>query len=281
MFFLEYTAASNRGERPENQDNLFIADKIPLVDLSHKFSDSGCVCTDTVQVFCVCDGVGGGDGGKAAAAMTAAGIREAMSLIDFAGASLSDIVLKLAWYVQNDVVNYFIGKGARGGTTLTMVAVRNAEYGLLNIGDSPAFLYDASTQTLTELTQRHNLYFEKLRQGIPPEDADGCRLLSYVGKYAYNPRTMAMAAFPASALSYITEGTLKENDTLLLCSDGITNAFANDALAKQLRDNSGAEALSDAAAVVPEADNCTAICLTLRSEPNGKQALRKEPQSQK
>ena len=132
------------------------------------------------------------------------------------------------------------------------LAVLHADrWAVLNIGDSPAFHWQQKTDTLTELSRRHNLEWEKRRQGIEPEEGDDCCLMRYLGRWGSTGRTMAHVAL----------GQWEPGDCLLLCSDGISNAIGPEQLRKKMSKSVTAEQLVREAAADPWADNCTAVCL--------------------
>ena len=63
---LRYTAATNRGSRTENQDNLRVGKKIPWIEPSALYDARGTLSSRRAQIFCVCDGMGGEALGDAA-----------------------------------------------------------------------------------------------------------------------------------------------------------------------------------------------------------------------
>ena len=255
-FKLHYTAASSQGSRKSNQDNLCVSDHIPFIDPDAFFSAAGTLDTQSLRIFCVCDGIGGERMGDVTALMTLEAVSQAAGADETADKPLTEVVLEAAEAAQQSVTTFLSGIGIMGGCTLTMLAVRENSYALLNIGDSPAFLLRKEDEALIELSSRHNLFWHKRRAGMEPGPADASYLLSYIGKQN----------IPAQALAYITEGTLSPGDCILLCSDGITNAMDDNSLRAAMADGTDAARLAEQAAAVPHSDNSTVICLTVCEE---------------
>lgn len=251
---LRYTAASRRGSRNGNQDNLRIGDDGAFMDLSEDYAASGTLSSKSTQVFCVCDGVGGAYKGDMASMSALMGVRE--YLAEPQDESLEDLALNAAQAAQEKVVELYERLAMVGGTTLVMAAVRGDQFVLLNIGDSPAFLYRRSEDTLEELSQRHNEAWAKRRRGETPEPGDSSRLWNYLGDSSRTVWEMA----------HVRTGTLAPGDGLLLCSDGVSEAFSEEQLKKMLKWRIGADTMAKKAAKQRDSDNCTAICIRMKKE---------------
>jgi serine/threonine protein phosphatase PrpC len=175
---------------------------------------------------------------------------------------LDTILLEAARQAQVGVSDYYMKRGQRGGTTMTMLALRGDCYAFANVGDSPAFVWNAEDQRLIELSCRHNLYWNKVREGIPPKLEDQSKLMNYIGKIELDPNQMRFFGADIHELIHITEGKLEGFGGFLLCSDGVTNALDPDTLMEHLRSGATAEELVCLSANYPQADNCTAVCLS-------------------
>ncbi len=252
-FTLYCSGASCLGARSGNQDNLRLFEDVPWEDLTQDFEASLVTDTQQLRVFCVCDGVGGAARGEEAS-------REALAAIDeylqqTLSGPLPDILLDAAETAYHRVARFCQQERITSACTLAMVALRGREFATLNIGDSPIFLYDRRRpDPLLELSQRHNLAWEKRRAGREPEEGDASQLLNYLGK----PYADVMDQ------SYRSWGTLAPNNILLLCSDGVGEAFSPEELTKYLKKGADAAWLCKRAAQAPYADNCTAICIKIK-----------------
>ena len=251
---VSYSCATFIGKRKTNQDN-FIADgKAPFV--SHKMNlDCVGVCADQpALLFAVFDGIGGlGDSAeisRAAAELlcdrfrdvteetdAAAWIRETLDEADTTARQLSSEC------------------GASGGTTATVVILRGSECVLVNVGDSPAFVLQADGR-LHELTIRHNMESYKKMAGVVPAPGDERILLYGVGAGEAQP----------SRAAHIARGTLNDGDILLLCTDGVTNAFTEEELAGAILRGVDAKQIVFSAGQIDRADNATAVIVRFKTD---------------
>lgn len=244
-----YTAATSRGKRRDNQDNMRV-DGVPFVNvrkqpfLSSSFDDDG------LHLFCVCDGIGGEYAGTVAAVTALRAVGQTVDSLD-ARADLRTIALSVAEAAQKRVTDYYLAAGMAGGSTICLAAIRFPDYCVLNIGDSPVFLYSAAEKSVSELSVRHNLETQKRLHGVPAMPGDECYLTAYLGDFQ---RT-------AAEMCHCVCGALCPGDAILLCSDGVSNACRPSALCKAIKRGSSARDLVAFAAAAPDADNCTAILL--------------------
>lgn len=100
------------------------------------------------------------------------------------------------------------------GSTLVLAAIHGGRLGLLNCGDSPAYLFRAGT--VKEIYQNHSWPAEQVRAGIlRAEEAVNHplkhRLARAVGIWDH-------------VKGYATELELEVGDVILLCSDGVEEA---------------------------------------------------------
>lgn len=247
-----YSAASEKGSRAKNQDNLGITGEFSFAKVETSFFCSGRTDSDTLKIFSVCDGIGGAAMGELAAQNALMGIAQYLNGNETQDMALTDLLLCAAESAQHRVQAMYKRLRSEGGCTLTMVAVRGEQYAFLNVGDSPAFMLPVEDKEMTELSCCHNLAAIKERKGIPAGYGDECCLVNYIGK-----------ACSAVDMAHISGGTLREGDRFLLCSDGVTNAFSREELQKLMQLDVSAEELVRMAAQVRDSDNCTAIHLKL------------------
>ena len=105
-----------------------------------------------------------------------------------------------------------------GGSTIVAVAIWDNLAVGVNLGDSPLFHYQKNTQTLTQITQNHNVADLLLQAGaIDPQKASTHQsrnqLVYFVGSQEFPDRA------PIHRLK------LQQEDMLLLCSDGISGSL--------------------------------------------------------
>ena len=231
-WMLTYSAASEKGSRDTNQDNLRVGAAHSYFDMESPVWVEGCVEAQSPEVFCVCDGIGG----------EALGDVAAMTALD---------ALHQIEHAQSRVFGLYRAFHRNGGCTLSLVAVHQTSYVAVNIGDSPIFLAKNGESELEELSCRHTLGWKKRDMGLPTQPGDECCLMRYIGKPGHTAVQMA----------HVAEGTLEPEDCLLLCTDGVTDAFPAERLRAAADSPEALQALVKQAAEQEHSDNCTAICL--------------------
>jgi PPM family protein phosphatase len=168
---------------------------------------------DTLIV--VCDGMGGHAAGQHASSIA---VKTVTKVLSEDGQEGSDIDrLKRACKEANAEVfkaSHDNPEWAGMGRPMVVAAIRNGECGLLNVGDSPAYLFRNGLAKL--ISQDHSWPAEQVRLGlIKPEEAANHplkhRLTRAVGVWeAIQPFTDKMK--------------LEEGDAIVLCSDGVETA---------------------------------------------------------
>ncbi|MBQ9521063.1 MAG: protein phosphatase 2C domain-containing protein [Oscillospiraceae bacterium] len=244
-----YTAATSKGGRRENQDNIRV-DTIARVDTRRDTARNGTFSDKDTHLFCVCDGIGGEYAGVVASATALDAVNEVLHAAS-PGAPLEQLALDAAQAAQENVLRYYENSRRPGGTTISMALIRGADYVFLNIGDSPAFHYCAGDGICAEISVRHNLAARKRARGMTVCPGDASYLTAYLG----DPRRSA------AQMAHTVTGRLSPGDTLLLCSDGVTNAYDFQTLAEAMADGVSAREMVSCAAAQPDSDNCSAIHL--------------------
>lgn len=247
-----YDAVTEVGGRRENQDTFRISHQIPCAEECAR--RTGMLLDSELQVVAVFDGVGGAAFGRLAALTGANAVDkavEALSEQESGKKSLEEIALQIAQQAQGAVQKLCTSQGYQVGTTLVLLLLRGAEFTVLNIGDSPAFLF--SQGVLQELTRRHNLAWDNLEQGIPWGKEATCMLMNYLGKEAL-----------AEEMAHLASGTLRKGDRLLLCSDGGADPYTKEefqTLERMLNEKVSAQGLVNEQIKKPGADNATVVIL--------------------
>ena len=237
------------GKRKNNQDN-FIADGLaPFRSEKMNFSDAWSCGEQPVHLFAVCDGIGGlGDSAEIS--------RRTVELLCGEFPRMTEDADPASWIKETldkadtDARAVSARCGTSGGTTATVVMLRGSECVLVNVGDSPAFVLQADGK-LHELTIRHNMENYKKMAGVTPSPGDERILLYGVGAGEAQP----------SRAAHVARGTLNDGDMLLLCTDGVTNAFTEDELAGALLRGIDARQITFSAGQIEKADNATAVII--------------------
>jgi serine/threonine protein phosphatase PrpC len=168
---------------------------------------------DTLLV--VCDGMGGHAAGQTASSIA---VKTLTTVLAEDGDDGPDVArLKRACRQANTAVFEAARDNpawAGMGSTLTVAAIRGSELGLLNVGDSPAYLYRDGKAKL--ISQDHSWPAEQVRLGvITPEEA-----IDHPLKHRL---TRAIGVWE-SIQSFADKVKLEEGDAVVLCSDGVETA---------------------------------------------------------
>lgn len=149
------------------------------------------------------------------------------------------------------------------GTTL-VVALAGPERGVIaHVGDSRAYLLRSGQ--LDRLTEDHSLVNELVRSGqISPEEAEG--------HPRRNVLTRAVGTEP-DVVPDMHEWVWSPGDTLLLCTDGLTNMMSEAAISGLLQETDDVEAVADklleAALAAGGDDNITVIVVRNEQDDGG------------
>jgi serine/threonine protein phosphatase PrpC len=168
---------------------------------------------DTLLV--VCDGMGGHAAGQTASSIASKTITRVLAEDGDEGPDVER--LKRACKQANTAVFQASEENAEWkgmGSTVVVVGIRGSELGLLNVGDSPAYLFRNGTAQL--ISQDHSWPAEQVRLGvIKPEEAAGHPLKHRL--------TRAVGVWE-SIQAFTDRINILEGDTVVLCSDGVESA---------------------------------------------------------
>jgi len=196
-------------EREENEDSVFVSAELGRLD----------------ALLVVADGMGGHASGQVASKLLAKSVSDQLSGGgDIGGEHLTEVLAR-----ANTVVfeaSQASSENAGMGSTLVVVAIRDGRLGLLNVGDSPAYLFRAGT--VTEIYQNHNWPSEQARAGIiPPEE---------VANHPMKHRLARAVGVWDHVKAFTNELALEEGDLVVLCSDGVEEAGVNPGEIRELLD---------------------------------------------
>ena len=168
---------------------------------------------DTLLV--VCDGMGGHAAGQTASSIASKTITRVLAEDGDEGPDVDR--LKRACKQANTAVFEASEENPEWkgmGSTVVVAAIRGGEVGLLNVGDSPAYLFRNGSPQL--ISQDHSWPAEQVRLGvIKPEDA--------VDHPLKHRLTRAVGVWE-SIQSFTDRIEIHEGDTIVLCSDGVETA---------------------------------------------------------
>lgn len=263
-FLIEAAVTNNKGKiRQNNEDNFYLNGEVLSLE---RMDDGGtfehCSSHDG-QVYSVCDGMGGEDSGELASytavSMLADAVKSGANF--FERAKMTALVRKISdtiWKVAK-------GKDQQSGTTMVMCAIRGGNAVVAHVGDSRAYLF--REKKLRRLTKDHSEVQRMVSLGIiNEEDARNHPKRNIINQYLGMPSDEVRVEPTFSQAIPLQAG-----DSLLLCSDGVTDMITDEQIAEaflssaNMRDAS--RKIVDQALENGGRDNITALCLQVKKVP--------------
>lgn len=184
---------------------------------------------DELQLFVVCDGMGGHVGGEIASAIAVHSIEEAFSLITWEQSG--DMKQKAQEHMRS--VIQLAGKNIfeeanrerryKGmGTTCVATYVQDGYAFVAHVGDSRGYLIRGNR--IEQLTEDHSLVNERIRAGmLTVEEAKNFRLKNVITRSLGFDNEVEVDVSPVE---------LQKGDVILMCSDGLCNLVSAADMAK-------------------------------------------------
>ena len=204
----------------------------------------------------VCDGMGGANGGNIASniAVDIIAGRICDGYANGASPHSPDHLLASAMAAANIEI---FDKGRSEpqyegmGTTVVAVIVCGKDAYISHVGDSRLYLY--RDNTLQQITRDHSVVQEMIESGQLTEE----QARSHPRKH-FITRALGVSAMEEGEFD---ELELKAEDTLLLCTDGLTNMVDDTSLAELLSNGAGIDNLIQSALDAGGTDNITAVLM--------------------
>lgn len=191
---MEIRSISDKGLRPENQDNYWSA----VLSVNE----------EEIGVLCVCDGVGGLSDGAEASRMLVQKVRNHF-LSKGTIEGIEDVVESTNKAIHKDIVE-------KSGTTCTILMCKDGRYYIYNVGDSRCYRWNSKTSTIDKLTNDHTVIQKILDEGRTPTKEEEL-------KYK-NVLTRCVGVM--SEVRYdIFSGEYNAGDMFLVCSDGFWHSL--------------------------------------------------------
>jgi protein phosphatase len=214
--------------------------------------DNLCVFPD-IGLFAVADGMGGHRGGRTASRITVENLTGHIRKGNSLTRAIEDI--------HHDILRAAGSDPALNGMGSTVVAMKtdNGRYDIAWVGDSRAYVWDGAT--LKQLTRDHSYVQFLLDEGqITPQEA-----------LHHSHRNIILQALGAQDIKDVVpdmiSGVFRENEMILLCSDGLTTELDDDGIAAILSRESSlqnrADRLVEKAISNGGSDNITVILVTV------------------
>lgn len=254
MYKISVSAYSRRGNfREKNEDNFFVNG----VYLPTEHIDDGLSCElscEKQSIFCVFDGLGGEAIGEAASGLAAELMSDyAKREFDFEG---------YFGRANAEICTLKTERGVKScGTTAVMAKIADGRFRIANIGDSPAYLVRG--KRIKRLSEEHTVLQMLIGTGAVTDE-------SQISSGMKNTLTQCLGMDEDNPIKpYISEAErLRSGDIILLCSDGLSGALAEDIIKALLKssvsEKNTAEKLVNAAIENGTMDNVTAIVMVVK-----------------
>ena len=240
---MQISANTDVGRRRQSNQDSYIVDKL----------------SDGTVVAVVCDGMGGHAGGNVASSIAVKRITDEIKKNyreNMSSASIKNMIESAVVHANLDIVDEAEqNNGLEGmGTTVVAAVISPVACVIANVGDSRC--YHICDNNISCVTKDHSLVQEMVDAGlISPEEA------------ANHPRkniiTRALGISEDVRIDFF-DVDYKNNDILLLCTDGLTNHVSDSAivqLIEQVETDVCADALIALANLNGGTDNITATVI--------------------
>ncbi len=255
---LDAAVRNHKGNvRKNNEDNFYLSGAYMDLSAMDKGGLFTARRTGGVQMYAVCDGMGGTERGELASYQGA-------QLLSFFHEGLSASVedeqlLSVVQRISRAIFDRAQNDGVACGTTLAMCVWQRGEMRVLHVGDSR--VYRARDGELEQVTVDHSEVQQMIEVGmITPEEARTHAKRHVITQYLGMPAKEIALSPSLSAPQRCRAG-----DWYLLCSDGLTDMVRDDRIAEVLNsspDSSTAcERLVEQALRAGGVDNVTVMCL--------------------
>ena len=263
---IEVSAFSNTGNvRSNNEDNLYINTQFMKPGDKESFQLSDTIRTNS-YICAVCDGMGGEKGGETASFEAVSRLHDAVKNTTFSKMDLQNKIQRVNKYVGetnraiHDMAEESIDLSGMG-TTFACLMIEDSQAVAMNVGDSRVYLH--RKETLKQLTRDHSESERLIRLGIiTREQARG-----HKSRFMLN-RHLGMALEEGILEADTSEIIqLQEDDTFLICSDGLTDMVEDktieDILCNCVNADDASQKLMNEALVNGGKDNVSAIIVNI------------------
>lgn len=248
-------------ERTNNEDNFFFNGDY----MSMETIDAGAWVnkdfSDSIQLFGVCDGMGGAQSGERASTIA---VRGMVSMLVNAAASDVDAQAEaFCRKISDDVYEDGSKRSSkRQGCTLVMVLLKRYAAHIYNVGDSRVYLLRDGA--IEQLSTDHSEVARMMAAGmITKEQARKHPRSNVITRYVGMPSSEVSGEFVSK-----NKKNMQRNDRLLLCTDGITDLLSDDQILQLSLNNPTADgfarSLATQAMELSGKDNLTVIVLDLK-----------------
>lgn len=232
-WWLSMAVASDKGNVRSNNEDNFLMDSICNEKQLGRYYYEDSQCLNQCRVAAVFDGMGGESSGELAS-LTAA------KMMGAAVANQRSVELKAFMKmiknnfgdINNRIIEYQNEQHTVIGTTAVVLCTDGTEFQVMNCGDSRAYLFRDGQVSC--LTKDHTLAAEHIAQGLYREDSKEARRDKHSLTCFLGIDTQMIGLVPDETGWYDFE----DDDILLLCSDGLTDACSSEDMEYILKEKS-------------------------------------------
>ncbi len=267
---IDAAVCSNMGKvRKNNEDNFYFNGL--YMDESQRNSGGlfNLAAGDPIQIYAVCDGMGGEEGGEDA---SLAAVRSLMQYSQTTRkANGTDQLKEMLQQISDTIEDNAKRKGFHSGTTIAMVVICDDTIRIVHVGDSR--VYCMENGKLERKTVDHSEVQRMFSMGlITRQEMDTHPKRHVISQFLGMPREDALVAPTIS-----DREQLKGGQRYLICSDGLTDMVKDPEieaiLARAANAEEAVKQLTIAALHNGGKDNVTSICLFVGNEKNVKGSL--------
>ncbi len=209
------------------------------VGMKRTNNEDAYLINDELNLFVVCDGMGGHVGGELASSIAVNTVEEVLSTIEAdPAAELPDDPIE----ATREKIRYAIRLAGKRiyekaiaepefkgmGTTVIVMLVDGGNAYVAHVGDSRAYV--VREDLIEQLTEDHSLVNEKIRAGVlTPEEAKTHKLRNIITR---------SLGYQEDVDVDIQVRAIRRNDTFLLCTDGLSNLVETGELGEAVRGGS-------------------------------------------
>ena len=220
---------NNKGRvRKNNEDNFYLNGTIMQCEKMDQGAFITSTCKEPVQLYAVCDGMGGNENGEDAScgAVSSLLAENKEKTIIYDRTKFTSTLQKYS----DSLYRSSRKRGYKSGTTIVAASIQNEKLLLVNVGDSR--IYRFRDNYLKQMTVDHSRVQKLISLGmITPEEARTHPERHVITQY------LGMNADIRLSPYYVSE-TVQKNDIYLLCSDGLTDMVTDQQLESILRKQS-------------------------------------------
>ena len=258
---IEAAVCSHCGKvRKNNEDNFYLNGQYMPLDKMDLGAELICEYTESVQIYAVCDGMGGEEAGEHAS-YTAVRQIDSLKRKEEKDESVQGRINQFVNDANKAICE--LKKGA--GCTLALLYIDEGKALVAWLGDSRVYLY--RDKKLYRLIQDHTQTQRLINLGVLDKEAAETHSMRNVLTRYLGMEGEDLILQP----SYSEEITLKKNDLFLLCSDGLTDMVNEEEISEKLAGEVGlfTKKLVDAALKNGGRDNITAMAVKVEAVRRG------------